>query len=116
MGNDPNGQFTLQGTCDPAGTVIFTKQYTGKHAVAYSGKLTGNTINGKWMVSGQTGPFLIQKQAKPWKGHFVQDGKQTEMSIEHLNIFNRLVTGSGSDAVGLSPSAARFSQTAQSTL
>lgn len=49
-GSDNVGQFQINGTCDPQGNVIFTKQYVGQHAVAYSGKLIGGTISGNWTL------------------------------------------------------------------
>ena len=49
-GSDEVGKFEILGTCDPQGNVIFTKQYIGKHSVAYSGKLIGSNINGNWIM------------------------------------------------------------------
>ena len=45
-GSDVVGQFQIFGQVTPHGTVGFTKQYIGQHAVSYKGILNNGTITG----------------------------------------------------------------------
>lgn len=48
-GSDVNGDFEIKGKINHD-EVEFTKQYIGKHAVHYSGKLEGHTLSGNWSI------------------------------------------------------------------
>jgi hypothetical protein len=62
-GSDTVGGFTFNGTYKDNCDVTFTKSYTGKHTVAYSGKLAKENgefvINGGYKVSNSTGTFSL---------------------------------------------------------
>ena len=49
-GSDINGEFKIEGKVKHD-EVEFTKQYIGKHAVHYSGKLKGHTLSGRWSIA-----------------------------------------------------------------
>jgi hypothetical protein len=50
-GRDAPGAFTVSGTYDPAtGRCEWTKQYVGKHAVAYRGVADGSGVWGVWEI------------------------------------------------------------------
>ena len=49
-GEDPNGQFVIDGNIQNNGQLEFTKQYIGKHAVHYKGQRTYKQILGQWSI------------------------------------------------------------------
>jgi hypothetical protein len=49
-GVDPVGDFYVRGNYDPGGSVEFTKQYLGGHAVQYAGSRAGEGIVGQWRM------------------------------------------------------------------
>ena len=49
-GLDVNGMFNIQGQIASDGHLEFTKQYVGKHAVEYKGRLTYQEIEGSWAI------------------------------------------------------------------
>ncbi|CAF4790585.1 unnamed protein product, partial [Rotaria socialis] len=64
-GVDKIAVFIAAGTYDNEGNVNFKKQYVGKHAVEYKGKLKcdefgGFKIKGKWNYGSATGKFSIK--------------------------------------------------------
>ncbi|CAF3896253.1 unnamed protein product [Rotaria sp. Silwood1] len=65
QGNDKIGPFTMAGNYDNEGKISFTKQYVGKHAVAYNGdlycdNLGGFKIKGHWTIGNQTDEFYLK--------------------------------------------------------
>lgn len=51
-GIDGPGTFVIHGTYDDAGNhVAFTKQYIGKHSVAYEGSFQADEIVGSWSLT-----------------------------------------------------------------
>ena len=57
-------------------------------------------MQGTWEVQGYTGSFRMSRMNKEWIGFYMQDGNQTEMRFDHLNINFGVITGKGCDAVG----------------
>ena len=49
-GEDPNGQFVIDGHIQQNGQLEFTKQYIGKHAVHYKGQRNYKQIVGHWSI------------------------------------------------------------------
>ena len=71
-GSDENGAFTILGGMHGK-EVRFVKQYTGAHAVNYSGHINNQgIINGKWEIPGNCdGSFLLKTSgATSWTGHY----------------------------------------------
>ena len=99
-GNDDIGEFILQGYVEPNGMAHFEKQYLGKHTVNYDGQLTGERITGHWNVQGISDTFEMTRADKRWAGVYMQDGNETEMIFDHMNIWNNRMHGRGRDAVG----------------
>ena len=99
-GHDDIGEFVLQGWVEQNGMAHFEKQYLGKHIVMYDGMITGKEINGTWALEEMRGAFFMSRANKTWKGQYHQDGTDVQMTIDHLNIFNGQVKGSGRDEVG----------------
>lgn len=99
-GSDAVGQFNLNGTHSSYGSVTFTKQYVGAHAVQYTGNLDGNSLTGEWEIVGNcSGTFSINATLPTWKGHYNQDGNDYDMDIK-MFMRNGTVGGNGTDAVG----------------
>ena len=99
-GKDNVGEFTVRGWVNEFGDAQFQKAYVGKHTVMYSGKLNGKSLTGTWSVAGYNGTFEISRMPKTWTGYYMQDGKQAEMTIDHLNFNRGVAKGKGSDVVG----------------
>ena len=99
-GSDAVGSFDLQGTVSPNGDVAFTKQYHGKHAVQYRGRIQGGLIKGKWSLQGMEGDFeLAMDSAEVWSGWYEQGGNKADMKF-NLSIDQSGVFGAGDDKVG----------------
>lgn len=86
-GSDSVGAFTINGSITWDGSISFVKQYTGKHAVNYEGKVHGHTISGQWSIGATKDKFEIQMKVKQWKGHYSQGGKKHDMALD-LNLNN----------------------------
>jgi hypothetical protein len=58
-GEDCIGRFTFRGSYTDAGAVRMVKQYVGRHAVVYDGRVDGEgVVVGRWSIaSNWTGPF-----------------------------------------------------------
>ena len=64
-GSDNIGQFQIQGNVSNNGDIMFTKQYMGKHAVRYTGRISGSSIDGTWELQGAgTGKFHIEMDSQ----------------------------------------------------
>ena len=99
-GTDDIGEFILQGYVEPNGTAHFEKQYLGQHTVLYEGVLQGERITGTWELQGFSDTFEMTRADKRWAGVYMQDGQETEMIFDHMNIWNNRIQGRGSDEVG----------------
>ena len=99
-GMDDIGEFVLQGYVEPNGAAHFEKQYLGKHTVLYDGLLQGDRISGTWNLQGLSDTFEMSIADKSWSGVYMQDGKEIFMVFKHMNIWNNLIEGRGSDEVG----------------
>ena len=62
-GQDHVATFVISGTVYPNGDVTFTKQYIGKHALKYSGRISNSSlIDGSWEHVGyNTGKFHVER-------------------------------------------------------
>lgn len=99
-GHDDIGEFILQGYVEMDGGAIFEKQYRGMHTVRYDGYLQGERIEGHWNVEGMSDRFEMTRVDKRWAGIYMQDGHETEMHFDHMNIWNNRIEGHGHDEVG----------------
>lgn len=63
-GTDYVGPWTLAGEYDlDQSQAVWVKQYVGKHAVNYSGKISEDGITGTWNIRGlSSGPFHVWPQ------------------------------------------------------
>jgi hypothetical protein len=61
-GRDCIGQFAFAGTYTDAGELSMVKQYTGGHAVRYTGRVEGEgEVVGRWSVGPDwSGPFALR--------------------------------------------------------
>jgi hypothetical protein len=69
----------------------------------FEGQLNAHEITGTVFLAPfdfNRRPFKMARANKTWKGTYKQDGKDHEMIIEHMNIFNNKVKGKGADEVG----------------
>jgi hypothetical protein len=99
-GHDDIGEFILQGYVEPNGMAHFEKQYLGKHVVLYDGMLQGEKITGHWTLEHLQDTFEMTRADKRWAGVYMQDGQETEMIFNHVNIWNNKINGLGSDENG----------------
>lgn len=99
-GRDDIGEFCLQGYVEPNGKAHFEKQYLGKHTVLYEGQLNGERITGRWEVQGTSDTFEMTRVDKRWAGVYMQNGEETEMIFDHMNIWMNKIQGRGRDEVG----------------
>ena len=99
-GTDTIGTFTIQGNVAHNGETVFTKQYTGAHAVQYHGAHNGSQIKGKWTIPGNCeGNFQLDLKSKVWNGSYTQNGNKTAMSI-NINETGSTLFGTGCDTHG----------------
>jgi len=102
-GSDDIGEFTVTGTISDSNDVEFVKQYTGQHAVNYSGKLEGPKIAGNWEIPDNcAGTFEIQlspEYVENWAGWFEQSDDKNDMDL-NIHVDETGIFGVGSDPVG----------------
>ena len=66
QGSDDIGKFTISGKIEPNDSFAFTKQYVGKHSVAYSGSVQWGdlpSLQGQWHLGGQSDGFMLSPVA-----------------------------------------------------
>jgi hypothetical protein len=103
--NELMDEYSLQGFVEPNGLVHFEMQFqkSKDFIKVFSGQLNGHEITGTWTLDGfglNHRPFKMARAKKTWKGTYKQGGKDHEMIIEHMNIFNDKIKGKGADEVG----------------
>ena len=82
-GSDRVGPFTIDGTYDPAtGQCEWTKQYVGKHAVAYRGVNDGHGIWGVWEIRQLRGLYVDRGGFHIWPR---SKGDPTQRHLEAEN-------------------------------
>lgn len=81
-GSDNVGQFQLMGQVTPHGTVGFTKQYIGQHAVTYQGILNNGVISGNWMLGNHRGQFEIHMDKIEWNGSYMYGQQRYNISLD----------------------------------
>jgi hypothetical protein len=57
-------------------------------------------MTGTWNLQGLSDSFEMSRAEKSWSGVYVQDGNEIPMAFNHMNIWNNLIEGRGSDEVG----------------
>lgn len=103
-GSDDNGPFTIEGAM--AGKEVkFVKQYTGAHAVNYSGHIDNQgVIQGKWEIPGNCdGSFKLKTSgATTWSGNYQMpaDGNQDHPMSFMLKSHQDRFYGIGNDDCG----------------
>ena len=102
-GSDEVGQFSINGMLSRNGTIKFTKQYNGQHAVQYSGIVGNKVIKGKWSIPGtgtEPGDFEIQMDLEEWKGTYMLNGQRNSFEF-NLNVDSHGVFGVDKDSQGV---------------
>ena len=102
-GSDQVGQFSINGMLNRTGTINFTKQYHGQHAVQYSGIVGNKIIKGKWSIPGtgtEPGEFEIQMDLEEWKGTYMLNGQRNSFEFD-LNVDSNGIFGVDKDSQGV---------------
>lgn len=109
-GQDIIGQFQIFGQVSHHGSVNFTKQYIGKHAVAYQGVISSSTISGNWTLGGYRGKFEIKGHLDEWQGSYECGGCTRQLKFD-LDVDTAGVFGIDKDNVGVYVIRGQYSNT-----
>lgn len=99
-GSDNVGQFQIFGQVSRHGSVNFTKQYIGKHAVAYQGVICDSKITGNWRIGNYHGQFEIKYHLEEWKGNYMYNGRRFNFELD-LDVDTAGVFGIDKDQEGV---------------
>lgn len=99
-GADTVGHFQIFGQVSRHGSVNFTKQYIGKHAVAYNGVISESTITGNWTLGRHRGAFEIKGHLEEWQGHYELNGRRFNFKLD-LDVDTAGVFGIDKDQEGV---------------
>lgn len=99
-GSDTVGSFRIFGQVTRHGSVNFTKQYIGKHSVAYQGVIQDSKMSGNWRIGNYSGNFEIKYHLEEWQGHYQYQGRRYNMKLD-LDVDTAGVFGIDKDQEGV---------------